>query len=414
MKKLLPAFFLLVAAAGSLAAQSLSFPEGLHAFRINALVVNGLGPAVGRQVTVTGRRYDGRTVALFRGQGVSEERGLRCWFYLDGDIQGLEVRFPGSGLLAASVQAGTRIAVSGLNPTALGSWYFPAPGPETLGPGDVRVLEAGTKDPEPEQAAGIHVLLVGASRQAPSPDSPPAETPPVAGPPSDYRGYLLRAPNPGAAAALLEREKERLIEFKERYLRLATEARFYGARRAPAPGVGALDFPGSWPADVAYTLLRAQLAVRVGAPLGFALLAFYAPALAAAAWFRRRGAALLLVGALLAGFAVFTALRPGEARSLTVEFLLPQPGDQSADIRLREITSASGTRRLYRQEGGPAEGPRLVYRAASVPGGELPLPWFGRELLVRFNQVPEVRQEEGRLLLAFRNPLASWSLHAPR
>ena len=164
---------------------------------------------------------------------------------------------------------------------------------------------------------------------------------------------------------------------------------------------------------MAYTLLREQLAVRVGAPLGLALLAFYAPVLAGAALFRRRMAALLLAGALLAGFVVFTVLRPGEARGLTVEFLLPQPGERPPDIRLREITSASGSR-AYRQEGGPAEGLRLLYRAYLVPGGELPLPPYDREPLVRFNQVPEVRQEEGRLLLAFRNPLASWSLHAAR
>jgi hypothetical protein len=408
VKMRLLTLLLLAVLAGSPAAQSLSFPEGLRAFRLNALVVDGIGPTAGRLLTVTGRRFDGRTVALFRGQGVSEERGLRCWFYLDDDLQALEVRVPGSAVLVAAVQTGTRIAVHGLAPAGLGSWYSPAAGPQELGPGDVRVLEAGVEDPEPLRAAGIHVLLLGTSGR-PSPESAPAaDTPQPA-----WRGLLLRAANPGAAAALLEREKERLLEFKERFLRLAAEARFYGTRRAAKPGEGALDFPGSWPPDVAYTLLREQLAVRVGAPLGLALLAFYSPVLAGAALFRRRVAALLLAGALLAGFVVFTVLRPGEARGLTVEFLLPQPGEKPPDVRLREIASASGSR-AYRQEGGPAEGPRLLYRAVSVPGGELPLPPYDRELLVRFNQVPEVRQEEGRLLLAFRNPLASWSLHAAR
>ena len=135
--------------------------------------MDGLGPAAGRLLTVTGRRFDGRTVALFRGQGVSEERGLRCWFYLDGDIQGLEVRVPGSAVLVAAVQTGTRIAVHGLASAGLGSWYSPAAGPQELGPGDVRVLEAGAEDPEPLRAAGIHVLLLGTSGR-PSPESAPA------------------------------------------------------------------------------------------------------------------------------------------------------------------------------------------------------------------------------------------------
>jgi hypothetical protein len=416
MRRSLPLLLLWLAAAGSLAAQSLSFPDGLRAFRINTLVVAGLQPAPGRRLAVTGHLYNGRTAALFRGEGIPEERGLRCWFYLDGEIQGLDVRFFSSGavpeLLSFPVEARPRIAVYGLPPAAVGSggsWYSPAAAPAELDPGDICVLEVGKEDPEPLQAAGIHVLLLGAVSRR-----PPAE-----GPPSVWRGYLLRASEAGAAGVLLEREKERLVEFKERYLRLVTEARFHGAGQAPGapgarPGRPVLDFPGARPADVASALQRDELAERIGAPLGYALLAFYAPILAAAAAHRRLRAALILAGLLLAGFIVFTALSPARVRSLTVEFLLPETNERPPDIRLQEVTSGPGTRRLYRQEGGPVKSRRLVYQSLLAPGGELPIQMFSRERIVRFNQVPEVRQEQGRLLVRFRNPLAAWSLHDPR
>lgn len=399
------ALALLVAAGGRAAAQSLAFPEGLQAWRFNPLLVTGLDPAPGRALTVTGRRWDGREVALFRGPGVGEERGLRCWVYLDGDIQSLEVRDRYAAPLAAPVRFGApEVVVCGLPPPELGPGYLPVDDPRSLGPGDVRVLPAGAGDAEPLRAAGIHVLLLG-GRRPPFTEQPP----------SAWRGRLLSAEEPSAAGVLLARERERLAEFKERCLRLVSEGGFYG-RRHPRAEVRALAFPSSRPADAAYSLQREELAVRVGGPLGWALLAFYVPALAAAAFGRRRGAALLLAGALLAGFVLFTALRPGQARALTVEFLPPEPGLASADIRLQPLEPAPGpgVRRAYRQEGAAAEGLRLVYRAASAPGGELPLTPFLGEPLVRFNQVPEVRQREGRLLLVFRDPLAAWSLHAPR
>jgi hypothetical protein len=241
--------------------------------------------------------------------------------------------------------------------------------------------------------AGIHVLILGV----------PSRRPPAGGPLSVWRGWLLRAPKAGAAA-LLEREKERLLEFKERYLRLASEARFYGASKAHRP---ALSFPSARPSDVAAGLERVEPAARVGASLGYALLAFYIPVLAAAA-FRRLKLALILAGPLLAGFIAYSALSPPSVRSLRVEFFLPE-ASEPAEMRLRELPSAAGAR-AYRQEGEPIGPHPLVYRSFVAPGGELPIQIFTRERTVRFNQIPEVRQERGSLLLRFRNPLAAWSL----
>jgi hypothetical protein len=352
----------------------------VQAFRVNSLVVTGLAPAADRPLEVAGRRFDGREVALFRGLGVPVERGLQCWFYLDGDIQELDVRFhqpgEGPGHLRFTVETRPRIALYGLGLADLGAgspWFSRVDSAAALGPGDLLVRGREEGDAEALRAAGIHVLVLGASARMPADD-----------PPSAWRGYLLRCPDRAAAGRLLERERGRLVEFKERCLQAVGGAR----------------------ADIAYTLAREELAPRVAAPLGYALLAFYAPVLAAAAALRRPRVPLILAGALLAGFVVFTLLSPGEVRSLRVEFPPPGGGERPALVRV-----APGE---YRQAGMPAGSPILLYQGFLAPGGELPLQELLREKMVRFNQVPEVRQTEGRLYLRFRNPLAAWSLHAPR
>jgi hypothetical protein len=386
-------------------AQSLSFPEGLHSYRLNPILVEGLAPDVERRIQIRGLLFDGREVPLFTGAGSPAAAGdVRCFAYLDEEIQSLKARITRSagGTLELSIPVelpAPRIAVYGTG-TPLpnnGPWYTEAYAPEQLRPGDVRVLSQGA-DPEPLRAAGIHVVLSGSAREEGLEQ------------PSPWRGYLLASPDLGGheVLAVLERNRERLFSFKERYRKLVVEASFL-VPRIDRPGP--LEFPPATPAGIAFTLQRETLGDRVGPLYRYALLAFSLPLVAAVALLRKEKVLLALAGSLLAAFLVFTFLAPPKLRSLTVELALPAAEEQG--IRLERVPPEADNVYHYRQRGIPPGSYTLLYRALLAPGGDAPFEPFARERLVRFNRIPEVRQERGRLFLRSRGSLSAWSLREP-
>jgi hypothetical protein len=394
--------------AGCLAAvfsQSLSFPQGLQPYRFNPILVQGLAPQTESQILVTGALLDGREIALFTGAGTPEPGGaLRCLAYLDEEITALRVRIrraAGNTLeLAVPVEAsGPRISVYGAPEPLRNSnrWIAEASSPQQLRPGDIRVLPQGSETAA-LRAAGIHVLMPGLIAEETLGSSPA------------WQGYRLQAPILGAAAltAILEKQQDKLLAFKERYRELVIGASFHAPRiDREAP----LVFPPATPAGIAHTLHREILDDSVGPLYRYALLGFCLPLLAGVALMKRRQALLALAGFLLAGFLTLTLLAPPQLRSLTVELALPDA--QERGISLERVFPETPKRYQYRQRGIPPGTCTLVYRAFLAPGGEVPIQPFAREELLRFNQLPEVRQERGRLFLRSPSPLSAWSLHEP-
>ncbi len=401
---LLVAIWLACCARGGLA-QSLSFPEGLSPYRFNPILLEGLAPEAGRHIQIRGLLYDGREAALFEGAGRPEAEGaVRCLAYLDEQIQSLKVRITGTAerRLELSIPLelpAPRISEYGSGTPLPDSPFFTAvASPGELGPGDVRVLPRGG-DPKRLRAAGIHVVTAGRAGEE-EPESP-----------DPWRGYLLVSPQLGGSEVLsvLQKNRERLLEFKERYRRLITEAGFLAPRidrRVP------LEFPPATPAGVALALQRETLGERVNPLYRYALLAISVPLLAATALLRKERALLIVAGSLLAAFLIFTLLAPPKLRMLTVELGLPAAEPKGLSLQL--LSSSGDEAFHYRQRGLPPEECALFYRAIVAPGGEAPLEPFVRERLVRFNQIPEVRQEGGRLFLRSRGLLSAWSLHEPQ
>ena len=400
---LLVAVWLACCARGGLT-QSLSFPERLSPYRFNPILLEGLAPDAKRHIQIRGLLYDGGEAALFTGAGrPAAEGAVRCLAYLDEQIQSLKVRITGAAgrRLELSIPIelpAPRLAVYGSGtPLPSNRFFTAATAPEQLGPGDVRVLPRGG-DPKRLRAAGIHVVTAGPAgeNELESPDP--------------WSGYLLISPQLGGSEvlALLQKNRERLLEFKERYRRLITAAGFLAPRidrRAP------LEFPPATPAGIAFTLQRETLGDRLNPLYRYALLAISVPLLAATALLRKERVLLIVAGSLLIAFLIFTLLAPPKLRMLTVELGLPTAEPQGLSLQL--LSSEGDDAFHYRQRGIPPEQCTLFYRAIVAPGGEAPLEPFGRERLVRFSQIPEVRQEGGRLFLRSRGLLSAWSLHEP-
>ena len=385
--------------------QSLSFPQGLQPYRFNPILVQRIASHAESQILITGALFDGREVALFTGAGTPVPGGaLRCLAYLDEEIAALHVRIrraAGNTLeLAVPVEAsGPRLSVYG-SPEPLRNssrWIAEASSPQQLRPGDIWVLPQESETAA-LRAAGIHVLMPGLAAEE-TPGSSPV-----------WQGYRLFAPDLGEATltAVLAKQQDKLLEFKERYRELVIGASFHAPRiDREAP----LVFPPATPAGIAYTLHREILNDSVGPLYRYALLGFSLPLLAGVALMKRRQALLALAGSLLAGFLTLTLLAPPELRSLTVELALPEARERG--ISLERVSPETPKRYQYRQRGIPPGSCTLVYRVILAPGGEVPLQPFDREELLAFNQLPEVRQERGRLFLRSPSPLSAWSLHEP-
>lgn len=384
--------------------QSLSFPEGLTPFRINRAEVDQADSVALR---LWGESYDGRKVSLFSGPGIPSRDGFLCYVYIDDDIRFLkgESKTSSGNTVHFSADLGRprfHIAVYGFPGRLDGrSPWREVRNAEELRPGDVYVLPP-EGDPVPILAAGIHVL---------TPGTHPMEGPDIRNP---WRGYLLSAADLDASilTAVLESHREEFIAFKQRYRELPVSLSFQGPR---IQRQNPLIFPPSTPVGIALTLQAETFRDRVGPLHRCALLGFSFAAIVAVAAVRRWEILLPLMGIFLTAFVIFSLVIPVMLRSLTVELALPPSQEDSNDrsIHLDPTADSSESTVRYRQRGIPTGSWRLVYRSLLAPGGEAPLRLFADDELVRFNQVPEVHQHDGRLLLKFRNPLSAWSLHEP-
>jgi hypothetical protein len=396
-------WLMLSASAG--VSQTLSFPEGLEPFRINAIEVDHPDSV---QLRLWGERFDGTAVPLFSGAGIPLRGGLLCYAYLDEEIRLLrgESRSSSGGKtqLSAEVRRSEfRISVYGFpGPLGGGSPWQVVRSEEELGPGDIYVLSP-QDDPAPIMAAGIHVL------------TPRARSTEIRDPRNPWRGYLLIVSDLEANTLIeaLESRREEIIAFKQRYTNLPASLGFHGAR---VPRQDPLIFPASPPASIAQSLQGETFHDRVGAPYRYALLAFSFAAIIAVTLIRRWTILLPLMGFLLAVFVVFTFAAPSRLRSLTIELALPANQEDSSGrtVALESVSEPAKNILRYRQRDIPPGSRSLLYRSFLAPGGEAPLRLFTADRWVRFNQIPEVQQRQGSLFLKFRNPLSSWSLHEPQ
>ena len=93
MRRALLAATWLACCLAAASSQSLSFPQGLQAYRFNPILVQGIASHAENQILVTGALFDGREVALFTGAGTPAPGGaLRCLAYVDEEIAALYVR----------------------------------------------------------------------------------------------------------------------------------------------------------------------------------------------------------------------------------------------------------------------------------------------------------------------------------
>ena len=399
-----PLLWLMLSASAGVC-QSLSFPDGLEPFRINPVEVDHSDSVY---VRLWGERFDGTVVPLYSGAGIPRRGGLLCWAYIDNEIRllrGESRSFSGDKAhFAAEVRRSEfRISVYGFPGSLEGaSFWNGVRSEEELGPGDIWVLSPGD-DPAPIMAAGNHVLTTRArSSELRNQRNP-------------WRGYLLPVSDLEADTLMevLESRREEIIAFKQRYTNLPASLGFHGALVAPKDP---LVFPASPPASIAQSLQGRTFGDRVGAPYRYALLAFSLAAIITVALARRWAIVLPLMGFLLAVFVVFTFAAPSSLRGLTLELALPASREESnGPMVALESLSRPGERILrYRQRDIPPGSRSLLYRSFLAPGGEAPLRLFASDRWVRFNQTPEVQQRHGDLILKFRNPLSSWSLHEPR
>jgi len=404
VRRVLPRLLWLVLPAAAVFAQSLSFPEGLTPFQINAVEVDHADSV---HLRLWGERFDGSEVPLFSGPGVPLRGDFLCYAYLDDEIRLLLGESESSSGERAHFSAEVRrsefrISVYGFPGSLEGrSPWHGARTEEELGPGDIYVLSRQS-DPSAIIAAGIHVL------------TPYIHSVELQDPRNPWRGYLFSVSDLDARtiAQALESRREEIIAFKQRYKNLPVSLGFHGPR---VPREDPLIFPASPPVTIARSLQEQTFRDRVGPPYRYALLVFSFLSIIAVTLTRRWKILLPLVGILLTAFVVFTLAVPGRLRGLRIELALPtSPEDSSGrTVTLESMSQPAENTVRYRQTDIPPGSWRLVYRSFLAPGGEVPLKLFTDDPWVRFNQIPEVRQRHGSLFLKFRNPLSAWSLHGP-
>jgi hypothetical protein len=382
--------------------QSLSFPDGLVLFRINRVEVDR---GDWTHLRLWGEDFDGSEEPLFSGPGIPSRSGRLGYVYLDDDIRYLRGEIKTSAgktvQLSAEVRRPAfRISVFGFPGSLEGGGLWQSVSSEKeLGPGDVYVLPP-ERDPAPIIAAGIHVLT---PRVDPYIERDPR---------NPWRGYLLYVQDQEATtlSGVLESRREEIISFKQRYQNLPVSLGFHGPQ---IPRENPLVFPTSEPVTIARLMQVEAFRDRIGPLYRYALLAFSFTAIAAMALIRSWKTLLPLMGTLLAAFVFLSIAAEVKPRTLTIEFALPdsQGYSNSRPMSLEPVGDPQQSSFHYRQS-DIAPGSRiLLYRALLAPGGEASLSLFADDPRVRFNQIPEVQQRNGMLLLKFRNPLSAWSLH---
>jgi hypothetical protein len=386
--------------------------EALTPFRINRLTVENPRRTPYRRLTILGRTDRGKLLPLFEDPAPGARERIKCRVYLDDSISELVVELESTAGRTESRSlripaAEFRLGVYGVSPMGVS----PVGAPSALGaPGLLpapyfRLEEAGRLEPgdlfvdpgilsretlEGLLEAGIHCLSSSAG---------------FAGTESGrYRGIFMpiNSDAPAEIARTLAARRRELMRFKANYRNLITAEEFYGVPSRDSR----LRFAGSRPGDIAATLTRDYFAPRLTRPQILALSVFYAACLLLLLLIRSPALLLGLAAALVLSFFLVLFQLPAREQLLVIE--LNPSGLEAPELAFE--TSAPGR---YRSRPFSPGAPLLAYRQFASFRKRFPLAEVDGAVMLRSNQIPVVRNENGELFMEYAaNPLKIWTLHA--
>lgn len=376
--------------------------ESLAPFRINRITVENPRRSAYRRLSILGRTDRGELLPLFEDPAPGARERMECRVYLDDSISDLVIELESAAgrteSLSLSIPAGEfRLGVLGAPelfgaPGLLPAPYFRLEAAGRLEPGDLFV-DPGDSSREKIAGlleAGIHCL--SSNKGLTGLES------------GRYRGILVPVTSVAQeeiTRTLTERRRE-LLRFKAAYRNLIAADDFYGVpSRDSRPR-----FAGSRPGDIAATLAQASSARRLTRPQILALTVFYTACMLLLLLIRSPALLLGLTAALILSFFLVLFQLPTREHLLVIEL-------NPAGLESPELAFETPSPGRYRSQPFSPVAPLLAYRQFASFRKRFPLAEVDGAVMLRSNQIPVVRSENGELFMEYAaNPLKIWTLHA--
>jgi hypothetical protein len=417
---------LLVFLSIAVGSQSAIPATDLQPYRINKIIVAGLGNLQNPRISITGKTAYQGEATLFVAEDIGFAEQMECLLYIDDTIQSIRVEIASSSSNPQTFEYSTVLNPYRIKVLADFGWNQPLPAGyrntttiEQLRPGDILVLSASPilrisgSDVRRMLDRGIHIITT---------DSGLARIP-LTQDQSPWYGtvMLIDSLDSTALTLLLEKRRQMFFATKKRYHDLISNLDFYGI---PGGQRGALNFEKTRIQDITATLEQQFFPDRITDFHRMLILAFYLPVMIMVAVLKRTTTLVLLTAALASLFVSVSLLSPNPDKSLQLQLNLHHLSSQTVQLEQTSNTKVVSTPLLNRwlpsvveQCFNPVDFQpavwRLRYGMYISNTGELSLSLFTAADAIKFNQLPHIAWREGNYTLKYLNPLRYWSLHEP-